>query len=261
MYSYLYARSLIGRNTPTAIQQITEIVAEHPDFAPAHGSLAEIYASAAFRDDEKERVERERFLALCPGSTLQRASGALPDPSPLVDQAERLLAQNGDPERVEAMALQGIRDDEWRLQRIRPFDWYSVAYKRQAQTELQAKYWKAWSIQVRCDRRAGRPEKAAELLAEMDQRATALENHPDPVYWDALATLVLYMKKEIRESRQPGSSTPCSNSWQETPIRSVPRKWKPSENTLRLGERRGYQVELLLEPERSEGTVHCARIH
>ena len=43
------------------------------------------------------------------------------------------------------MAEQGIRDDEWRLQRIRPFDWYSVEYKRQAQRELQAKYWRVWS--------------------------------------------------------------------------------------------------------------------
>ena len=45
LYSYLYSRSLMGRNTPAAAQQMTEIVAEHPDFAPAHGSLAEIYAS------------------------------------------------------------------------------------------------------------------------------------------------------------------------------------------------------------------------
>ena len=47
MYSYLYARTLIGRNTPSAIRQINELLAEHPDFAPGHGSLAEIYASAA----------------------------------------------------------------------------------------------------------------------------------------------------------------------------------------------------------------------
>ncbi len=189
MYSYLYARSLIGRNTPTAIQQISEIVTEHPDFAPAHGALAEIYASAPFRNDEKERVERERFLGLCPGSVLRSRPEKLPDPSPLLDQADRLLAGNGNPAQVEAMALQGIRDDEWRLQRIRPFDWYSVTYKRQAQTDLQARYWRAWSVQVRCDRRAGHPEKAAALLAQMDQRATALEGHTDPIYWDALATL------------------------------------------------------------------------
>jgi hypothetical protein len=67
MYSYLYARSLMGRNTSAAAQQMTEIVADHPDFAPAHGSLAEIYASVLFHDESKEKAERERFLALCPG--------------------------------------------------------------------------------------------------------------------------------------------------------------------------------------------------
>ena len=30
-YSYLYARSLMGRNTSSAIQQMTEIIADHPD--------------------------------------------------------------------------------------------------------------------------------------------------------------------------------------------------------------------------------------
>jgi len=68
------------------------------------------------------------------------ARRGLPDPSPLVDHAERLLAQHDDPDRIATLALQGIREDEWRLQRIRPFDWYSVEFKRQAQRELQAKY-------------------------------------------------------------------------------------------------------------------------
>jgi len=196
MYDYLYARSLIGRNTPSAIRQINKLLVEHPDFAPGHGSLAEIYASAAFWDPEKEKDERGRFLELCAGSVLQQRPGALPDPSPSVDQAERLLAVNADPDHIGALAEQGIRDDEWRLQRIRPFDWYSVNYKRQSLRDLQAKYWKMWSIEVRCDRRAGHPEKAAELLAVMDQRAGLLQKHSDPVSWDALATLVRLYEEE-----------------------------------------------------------------
>ncbi len=188
-YSYLYARSLMGRNTPSAIQQMTEIIAGHPDFAPAHGSLAEIYASTAFHDESREKAERERWLTLCPGYSLQQPPAGLPDPSPLVDQAERLLAQHGDPDRIAALALQGVRGDEWRLQRIRPFDWYSVEFKRQAQRELQAKYWRVWSLQVRCERLAGRPQKAAELLTVMEQRAASLRS-PDPRYWEALNTLV-----------------------------------------------------------------------
>jgi hypothetical protein len=201
MYDYLFARSLIGRNTLSAIREITGLLAEHPDFAPGHRSLAEVYASVAFRDVAKEKVERERFLQHCPGSALQHRPGPLPDPSPLLDQAERLLAGNGDPDRISAMAQQGIRDDELRLQHIRPFDWYSVDYKRQNQRELQARYWKMWSIEVRCDRRAGRPEKAAELLAVMDQRAELLARHSEPVYWDALATLVrLYEEGNQKDS-------------------------------------------------------------
>jgi hypothetical protein len=188
-YSYLYSRSLMGRNTPAAAQQLTELVKDHPDFAPAHGSLAEIYASATFHDESKEKAARARFLALCPDGEVKRRPAALPDPSLLVDQAESLLAQNGDPDRVVAMADQGVRDDEWRLQRIRPFDWYNVDYKRQAQRDLQAKYWRLWGIQVRCYRRAGRPGKAAQVLAAMDQRAASLRSGPDPAYWDVLALL------------------------------------------------------------------------
>jgi hypothetical protein len=208
MYRYLYARSLLGRNTPSVIQQITEMVADHPEFAPGHRSLAEIYASNAFQDGEKEKTERDRFLALCPGSALQQRPGALPNPSPLVDQAERLLAENGDPDRISAMALQAIRDDEWRFERIRPFDWYRVDYKRQSQRELQAKYWRVWSIQVHCERKASRPEKAAELLALMEQRAASLHPGSEPGYWDALTTLV----RLYEEGNQTDSATQKLNS-------------------------------------------------
>ena len=206
----------MGRNTSAAAQQMTEIVADHPDFAPAHGSLAEIYASVVFHDESKEQAEREGFLALCPGpegqrSALQRRPARLPEPSVLVDQAESLLTQYADPIRVAAIAEQGVRDDEWRLQRIRPFDWYTVDYKRQAQRDLQAKYWRMWSIEVRCYRRAGQPEKAAELLAVMEQRAVSLHSGTDPIYWDALATLI----RLYEEGKQKDLATQKLNSMQE----------------------------------------------
>jgi len=200
-YRYLYARSLIGRNTRSAIQQMTELLGEHAEFASAQRALAEIYTSATFHDAEKEKIEREHFFALCPGSALQQRPAALSNPSPLIDQAERLLAENGDPERAAALALQGIRDDEWRLQRIRPFDWYSVDFKRQSQRELQGKYWRLWSIQVRRERRAGQPEKAADMLLLMDERAALLRKDSDPAYWNALATLVvLYEEGNQKDS-------------------------------------------------------------
>ena len=202
MYHYLAVRSLTGRATPAAIRGLTELLAENPEFAPAHRVLAEIYASEAFRDVENERTERQRFLALCPGSHLAQRPPPLPEQSPLLDQAERLLSETRDTDRVIAMTVQALKDDEWRTQRVRPFDWYSVDYKRENLRKLRAEYWRAWSIQVRCYRKAGLPDQASELLAQMDQRAMRLQK--DPAYWDVLETLArLYLEgKQIEHANQ-----------------------------------------------------------
>jgi len=204
MYRYLAARSMIGRSTRSAIQQMNDILAEHPDFAPAHRALAEIYGAEAFRDQAKERMERQKLLALCPASVIQRRPGLLPDRSPLIERAEQMLAQNANPDAAVTTALAGLRADEWRLQRIRPFDWYSAEYKRQNQRELQAEYWRVWSLQVRCYRKARQPEKAAELLAIMEQRATQLRSS-DPNYSVVLATLARLHAEEGQ--KVPGART------------------------------------------------------
>jgi hypothetical protein len=108
-----------------------------------------------------------------------------------MDAAERLLADGGDLDQVEAMALRSIQDDEWRLQRMRPFDWYRVDEKREAQRALLANYWRLWSLQVRCHRKAGRQDRASDALAQMERRAGALakSREPEPAYWNALAIL------------------------------------------------------------------------
>ena len=196
-YHYLAIRSLAGRATPAAIHGLADILAENPDFAPAHRMLAEIYGAEAFRDPEKEKLEREKYLVLCPGSVLTRRPVPLPEPSPLLDQAQRQLAENVDPDRIIATTVQALRDDEWRNQRIRPFDWYSVDYKRESLRRLRSKYWRAWSIQVSGYRKAGRPGKVDELLAQMDRRA--MRSQGDPGYWDMLETLARFYV----ESRQP----------------------------------------------------------
>jgi len=190
MYRYLFARSVIGRGTVSALQYLNGILAERPDFAPAHRALAEIYDSETFHDVEKEKIEREKLFSLCPGAVVARRPAPLPEPSPLLEHAEKLFLQNGEPSRVAATALEGLRADEWRLQRIRPFEWYSAEYKRQSQRELRAEYWRVWSLQVRCYRKARQLKEAADLLRVMEQRAT-LAASSDPSYWDALATLAL----------------------------------------------------------------------
>jgi len=190
MYRYLNARSMLGRSTPSTIQAMNDIIAANPNFAPAHRTLAEIYGSETFRDARKEKTEREKLLALCPGATLVKRPDPLPNQSPLIDRAERLFNMNSiDLDPIVAMALQGIRDDEWRLQRIRPFDWYNTYYKRQSQRELQARYWRVWTLQVRCYRKKGDSKKADDLLASMEQRANSLHKDTDRAYWDELAIL------------------------------------------------------------------------
>jgi hypothetical protein len=146
MYRYLAARALIGHGTPSAVQSLTAIAHEFPDFAPAQCTL-----------------DRLPALVL-----------PLPEPSPLLDRAEQFLLDNADPRQILTMAAAAIRADEWRLQRIRALDWYAVDIKRAALREMQAEYWRFWELEVHCFRRSGQFEKAGELLASMEQRARAL---------------------------------------------------------------------------------------
>ncbi|HKV39874.1 MAG TPA: hypothetical protein VJX67_11730, partial [Blastocatellia bacterium] len=155
-YHYLFLRSLAGRDTAGAIRGLSDMLVENASFAPAHRTLAGIYGSPAFRDLGKQKSEQEKFLALCPGSTLASRYRPAPDPSPKLEQAERLLAGDGDCDRIIALTIEALKEDEWRNQRIRAVDWYSVDYKRQNLRELREEYWKAWSIQVHALRKAGR---------------------------------------------------------------------------------------------------------
>lgn len=189
MYRYLYARSLLGRNTRGAIQALSGIAAEDPNFAPAHRALAEAYGTDLFQDAAQQKTERDKFLQMCPGETLLVRPPPLPDRSPLIEQAELLLAQNGDLDRALALATQGIQNDEWRLQRMRPFDWYSAGYKRQEKRELLTQYWRLWRLQVRCYRKLGQPEQAAALLSRMERSAESFRKTSNSAYWDSLETL------------------------------------------------------------------------
>jgi hypothetical protein len=189
MYRYLSLRTLVGRSTLRAIQGLNELLAGRPDFAPAHRTLAEIYALEIFRDPGKEKSEREQFLAACPDGAFTRRPASIPGPSPLIDRAAFMLEQNGDPDAVIAMTIQGLKEFEWRSQRIRAFDWYTMDYKRQDARELRTKYWHAWPIQVRAYRKGGKLDMASQLLAAMEQRAQRLRGQPGSAYEDAQAVL------------------------------------------------------------------------
>jgi pentatricopeptide repeat protein len=179
------------------------MVAADGGFAPAHRTLAEIYGATVFHDAEKQKSETERFLVLCPRSRLTARPDPLPEASPLLEKAEQLLARGGDPNKIIAMTAQAMTDDEWRNQRIRAFDWYTVDFKRRSLSELRDKYWRAWACEVRCYRKAGRVEDAASLLALMEQRAEALRKQPGPAYWN---TSVIVARLYV-EARRPDRAT------------------------------------------------------
>lgn len=189
MYRYLRLRATVGRNTIASIQGLNELLVEIPDFAAAHRTLAEIYATEAFRDPEKEQSEKQKYLALCPGGKFTKRPPPVPPVTPLLDQAERHFAAGEDPDRIVDSTRQGLMELEWRSQRIRAFDWYSPEYKRRDARELRARYWQAWPLQVRCFRKAGRPLAAAELLASMEHQAPSMRRNSESAYWDALYTL------------------------------------------------------------------------
>ena len=54
---------------------------------------------------------------------------------------------------------------------------------------------RVWSLQIRSERLVGRPQRAAELLAVMEQRATSPHSASDPLYWDAL-TMMFHLYRE-----------------------------------------------------------------
>jgi pentatricopeptide repeat protein len=194
LYHYLYLHSLLGRGTRVATAGLHQMAAQYPNFSSAIKTLAQIYATGVFRDAEKERSALERLADLCPGQHILPKLDALPDKSALLGQAERVLAENGDPDRVISLANQALVDDEWRNQRISLFDWYSIDYKRESLRELRMEYLRAWAIQVRCYRKAGRPEKASEVLRQMEPGVAAIRGETDPAYWDALEMLAsLYL--------------------------------------------------------------------
>jgi hypothetical protein len=208
VYQYLFLRTQVGRNTLAAIQGLNELLADHPDFAPAHRTLAEIHRTEAFRDSEKEKSEARQFLAACSGGAFTRRPPPVPEPSALLDRAELLLAQNkGDPDQIIAMTIQGLKEFEWRSQRIRAFDWYSLEFKREDARQLRARYWTAWSIQVRAYRRAGRADDANRLLAIMEQRAARLRKEADASY-QAAEEILAKLNLEGKQAQAKGGDSP-----------------------------------------------------
>jgi tetratricopeptide (TPR) repeat protein len=180
--SYLFGRALEGITTPRSISIMRGILEQDPSYAPAHRTLAEIYGSKAFHDVEAEKTERARFLALCPGSTIAARPYPLP-PRPT------LPTETDAPARVPALFQEAMTKYNWRLQRMRPYDWYSVEEKKEAGREVQQAYWTGWGVLYEAYRKGGQTEKAAAQLADMEERFARTPPEPASVWRKAGAVM------------------------------------------------------------------------
>ncbi len=202
LYRYLFARALEGRSTRQSIMILEEVLASNPDFAPAHRTLAEIYDSAAFRDRQKDKTERAAFERLCPGSAIARRPTPPPDQSPLWAQVEELLRRARSDERVPDLVSQALQQDEWRLQRIRPYDWYTPDEKRRATEVMQLEYWKGWRMLVQHFWKTNQTEKAEQQISDMQERLGRLwrREPASDLSWSAGTTLLsLYSQAKQRQ--------------------------------------------------------------
>ena len=211
LYEYLAGRARLGRGTKKAVRAMERILEREPAFAPALRTLAEIHGSAAFGDAAKERVEREAFAALCPGSQIARRPSPLPERSRLLGgagfagdgrSAER-GASNADQREATAEEIgRALQADQARLMRIRLFDWYSEETKARELLDAQAECWKAWRMTVEHHRRVSDLAKADALLAEMEERLVTLQRDPRSALYRLAARTVLGLYADARDPQR-----------------------------------------------------------
>jgi hypothetical protein len=68
LYEVLYARVLVGTNTPEALRLLHKVLTRDLNYPPARLKLVEIYSAPAFRDNEKLAANADSFWQACPDS-------------------------------------------------------------------------------------------------------------------------------------------------------------------------------------------------
>jgi tetratricopeptide (TPR) repeat protein len=67
-YIYLYARALVGKDTPAAIQSLQKAIPQDPQLPWTYLALTWIYSSAAFRDSAKVAENLRAYHKACPAN-------------------------------------------------------------------------------------------------------------------------------------------------------------------------------------------------
>jgi hypothetical protein len=68
VWTYLYASSLYGKDTPEMIRIMQQLVADHPEFPWPNLMLAKAYAFFDYKDERKAKSYLQTFMKLCPES-------------------------------------------------------------------------------------------------------------------------------------------------------------------------------------------------
>jgi thiol-disulfide isomerase/thioredoxin len=93
-YTYLYARALVGKDTPSAIRSLQSVITQEPKLPWPYLALTGIYSSAAFRDPAKVAESLRVFHQACPANLEAFAHlNVVEDPHALRELAGALRAQ------------------------------------------------------------------------------------------------------------------------------------------------------------------------
>ena len=75
VWTYLYASSLFGKDTPEMIRLMRQLATQHPSFPWPYLSLAKVYGLFSYADEVEARSYLQAFMKLCPAS---------PEPLPIL---------------------------------------------------------------------------------------------------------------------------------------------------------------------------------
>ena len=67
-YIYLYARALVGKDTPSAVKSLQQVITREPRLPWTFLALTEIYSSAAFRNELKVAENLRAYHKVCPAN-------------------------------------------------------------------------------------------------------------------------------------------------------------------------------------------------
>ncbi|MGA2588402.1 MAG: redoxin domain-containing protein [Bryobacteraceae bacterium] len=93
-YMYLYARALVGKDTPSALQLLQKAIAREPQLPWTYLALTEIYSSAAFHNGAQVAENLRAYHKACPANSDAFAYlNVIEDERPLRELAGALRAQ------------------------------------------------------------------------------------------------------------------------------------------------------------------------